>query len=142
MIQLVSQLLLAGIVGSYRGLDVVVKQLKVKKYSGETQEVAETRVCNELIYEARIINKLGDHPGLPLLFGVCSKCASFRLVIQFHGVKDRSSALMISSTLTKMAISAVTVWLDVIRKVAEALHVHNAGFIHNDIKGNNVVLDN
>ena len=37
-----------------------------------------------------------------------------------------------------MAISAVTVWLDVIRKVAEALlHVHNTGFVHNDIKGNN-----
>lgn len=45
--------------GSYRGLDVVLKQLKVKKYSGETQEVAETRVRNELIYEAHIINKLG-----------------------------------------------------------------------------------
>ncbi|XP_068715514.1 probable serine/threonine-protein kinase DDB_G0267514 [Montipora foliosa] len=82
-------------IGSYRGLDVVVKQLKIKKYRGETQEDAERRVRNELIYEARIINKLGDHPGLPLLFGV-----------------------------------------------AEALiHVHNAGFAHNDIKGNNVVLD-
>jgi len=42
--------------GSYRGLDVVVKQLKVKKYSKETQEDAETRVRKELIYEARIIN--------------------------------------------------------------------------------------
>ena len=127
--------------GSYRGLDVVVKQLKVKKYRGETQEDAETRVRKELIYEARIINKLGDHPGLPLLFGVCSKHAQFRLVMQFHGVKDRSSSFTSSSALTKMAISAVTVWLDVIRKVAEALlHVHNTGFVHNDIKGNNVVL--
>lgn len=129
--------------GSYRGLDVVVKQLNVKKYSGETQEDAETRVRNELIYEARIINKLGDHPGLPLLFGVCSKRAPFRLVMQFHGLQDRSSAFTISSALTKMAISAVTVWLDVIRRVAEALlHVHKTGFVHNDIKGNNVVLDN
>jgi len=42
-----------------------------------------------------------------------------------------------------MTISSVAVWLDVIRKVAEALlHVHNTGFLHNDIKGNNVVLDN
>lgn len=58
-------------------------------------------------------------------------------------MKDHSSALTISSALTKIAISAVTVWLDVIRKVAEALlHIHNAGFIHNDMKGNNVALDN
>ena len=122
---------------------VVVKQLNVKKHSGETQEDAETRVRNELIYEARIINKLGDHPGLPLLFGVCSKRAPFRLAMQFHGLQDRSSAFTISSALTKMAISAVTVWLDVIRRVAEALlHVHNTRFIHNHIKGNNIVLDN
>lgn len=115
----------------------------LKKYSGETQEDAETRVRNELIYEARIINKLGDYPGLPLLFGVCSKRAPFRFAMQFHGLQDRSSAFTISSALTKMAISAVTVWLDVIRRVAEALlHVHKTGFIHNDIKGNNVVLDN
>jgi len=129
--------------GSYRGLDVLVKQLNLKKYNRETQEDAETRVRKELIYEARIINKLGDHPGLPLLFGVCSKRAPFRLVMQFHGVKDRSSSFTISSALTKMAISAKTVWLDVIRKVAEVLiHVHNTGFVHNDIKGNNVVPDN
>ena len=129
-------------IGSYRGLDVVVKQLKIKKYRGETQEDAERRVRNELIYEARIINKLGDHPGLPLLFGVCSKRAPFRLIIQFHGEIDRNAAFTISSALTKVAISTVTEWLDVIRKVAEALiHFHNAGFAHNDIKGNNVVLD-
>ena len=51
-------------VGSYRGLDVVVKQLKIKKCREETQEDAERRVRNKLIYKARIINKLGDHPGL------------------------------------------------------------------------------
>ena len=100
---------------------------------------ADTKVCNELINEAQIINNLGDHPGLPLLFGVCNKSAPFHVVMQFHGLKDRSSVFTISSMLTKMVISAVTVWLD----VAEALlHVHNTRFIHNHIKGNNIVLDN
>ena len=73
----------------------------LKKYSGETQEDAETRVRNELIYEARIINKLGDHPGLPLLFGVCSKRAPFRLAMQFHDLQDRSSAFTILARLPK-----------------------------------------
>ena len=43
--------------------------------------------------------------------------------------------------LTKVAISIVTEWLDVIRKVAEALiHVHNAGFAHNDVY-NPILID-
>ena len=63
--------------------------------------------------------------------------------MQFHGVRDGSSFFTIFSTFTKLAITAVRVWLDVIRKVAEALlQVHNTAFVHNDIKGNNVVLDN
>lgn len=96
-----------------------------------------------MIYEARIINELSDHPALPLLSRVCSKRTPFCPIIQFHGEKDRSSAFTISSALTKVAISAVTEWLDVIQKVTEALiHVCNAGFAHNDIKGDNVVLDN
>ena len=129
--------------GSYRGMDVVVKQLKVKELKGETRESAERRVREELRYEARIINKLGDHSGLPLLFGICSKRSPFHLILQFHGEKNCSAAFTIFSALNKALISSIVVWTDILRKVAEAVHhVHNVGFLHNDIKGNNVVLDN
>lgn len=129
--------------GSYRGLDVVVKQLKVKQLKGETPKEAQRRVKEELRYEARIINRLGDHPGLPLLFGICSVNAPYRLIIQFHGEKNCNASFTISSGLSKRSISEISVWRDIVRKVAEALrHVHNTGFLHNDLKGNNVVLDN
>ena len=73
--------------GVYRGLDVVVKELRVQQFKRESNEDAEERTVNELIYEARILNKLGDHPGLPLVFGVCSKDRPYRLIMQFHGEK-------------------------------------------------------
>ena len=129
--------------GSYRGMEVVIKQLKVKELRGETRESAERRVREELIYEARIINKLGDHSGLPLLYGICSKHSPFRIILQFHGEKNCSAAFTIFSALNKALISSIVVWTDILRKVCEAVHhVHNVGFLHNDIKGNNVVLDN
>ena len=53
--------------GVYRGLDVVVKELHVQQFQRESHEDAEERTANELIYEVRILNKLGDHPGLPLV---------------------------------------------------------------------------
>lgn len=39
-------------------------------------------------------------------------------------------------------ISDRATWLDIIRKFASTLiHVHDVGFLHNDIKANNVLLD-
>lgn len=127
--------------GVYRGMDVVVKELRVQQFQHESHEDAAERTVNELIYEARILNKLGDHPGLPLLFGVCSKERPYRLIMQFHGEKEGNS-LSISSTLSKKTITDQATWTRIIVKTAEALaHVHNMGFLHNDLKSNNVVLD-
>ena len=128
--------------GLYRGIDVVVKELRVKQLQRESREQAEARVVEELVYEARILNKLGDHPGLPLLFGVCTKRAPYRLIMQFHGNQDGSS-LIIHSALSDKSIPDKMTWTRIIVKTAEALaRVHEKGFLHNDLKSNNVVLDN
>jgi len=37
------------------------------------------------IHKAPILNKLGDHPGLPVLFGMCMKGMPYRLIKQFYG---------------------------------------------------------
>lgn len=128
--------------GDFRGLKVVVKTLRVRQMQGESVGDAEKRVRNELLYEARIITKLGDHPGLPPIYDVCSQMQPFRLVIQFHGDKRDNSSLTISSVLSrKMRISKAH-WFEIIANIARALqHVHKVGFVHNDIKANNVVLD-
>ena len=42
------------------------------------------------MHEATILSDLGDHPDVPLLFGVQTKVSLFRLVLQFHGDKKGS----------------------------------------------------
>lgn len=42
---------------AYRGIDVVVKEFRLRYYNNESKKEAETRVREELIYEARIMTK-------------------------------------------------------------------------------------
>ena len=128
--------------GDFRGLKVVMKTLRVRQMQGESVGDAEKRVRNELLYEARIITKLGDHPGLPPIYDVCSQMQPFRLVMQFRGDKRDNSSLTISSVLSrKMRISKAH-WFEIIANIARALqHVHKVGFMHNEIRANNVVLN-
>ena len=61
--------------------------------------------------------------------------------MQFHREKEGNS-LSISSALSKKTITDQATWTRIIVKTAKALaHVHNMGFLHNDLKSNNVVLD-
>ena len=125
----------------YRGIRVVVKELRVKQLQLESRGEAEARVVRELIYEARILNKLGDHPSLPLLFGVCSERTPYHLIMQFHGNQDGTS-FTISTALSKKRITKKITWIRIIAKAAGALaRIHEKGFLHNDLKSNNVVLD-
>lgn len=59
--------------GLYRRISVAVKELKLEVVGKETPEDA--------VDEAQVLTRLGDHRGLPLLFGVCSKAEPFSLVL-------------------------------------------------------------
>lgn len=121
---------------------MVSKNFVVKKRRHEAQGQAEERVREELLYEARIIKKLGDHPGIPLVFGVCTKREPFSIVMQFHGDRKELKSITIDRALCEKTITDKLAWIDIIRKLTKALmHVHKTGFLHNDIKSNNVILD-
>lgn len=86
-----------------------------------------------------MIGQLGDHRGLPLLFGVITKSLPLRLITQFHGQNKSYSTLhkvIKKGTLDKPS------WLGILKKIIEALdHMHKAGVVHNNVKSNNVVLE-
>lgn len=117
----------------------VVKELQIHCINQQTKEDAKKRTCNELLNEANIINQLGDYPGLPLLFGVCSRNTSFRLVLQFRG--DGCGSITLVRALQSKLVMKKREWDDIMVKTANALqNANSVGFLHNDLKSNNVLL--
>lgn len=87
-----------------------------------------------------MISKLGDHCGLPLLFGVQTQAAPCSIVLKFFGHKDTS--VTIYRAACKKNFLSSDQWKLVVNHVCEALqHVHTKGYLHNDLKANNVVLE-
>jgi len=119
--------------GEYR---VVVKEIKTKDSTRKELE----RAKHEVIHEATVLSEIGDHPGIPHLFGVCSEQAPFYLVLQRCAVEGRSVTL--TKAVTERIITDVNECVKILKKIGETLlFVHNKGYLHNDLKGNNVVLD-
>lgn len=118
----------------YRGMKVAVKEMKGKDGSNK-----ETEHCRqEVLHEANILMNLGDHPNLPLLFGICTKHQPFSIVLQFHGTGNKSLTLhkVLRNKLMNMKRTAT-----VFKELAETLHyIHNKGLLHNDLKTNNVIM--
>ena len=74
---------------TYRGIPVVIKQYKeAHKDKKRAEELF--KLQKEAAHEARIIEKLGDHPGIPLLFGVILQNEPISIVLQFHGQGEKA----------------------------------------------------
>jgi len=86
-----------------------------------------------------VITALGDHERLPMIVGVVTTQEPLCLVTQFHGINGTSGTphhAAISNIITSPEC------LDIFVEICYALkHVHSRGFLHNDIKVNNVVLE-
>ena len=119
----------------YRGIDVIVKQMKHSNYA-----VDKEKARKNLLHEAEVIAVLGDHASLPMLFGVVTKSLPMCLVTQFHGLKEESTTLHQAASTENMLTPAKCI--AIFLKISSTLrYVHSKGYLHNDIKGNNVVLE-
>lgn len=118
--------------GKYKGLNVCLKFFRKKK-------VVRSKM---IINEVKAMLGLTPHSSLPLLFGVCMEPDPI-LVTQFIGFNQEGVTLdKFSRKLTSMT------WLDecspehLILTMFEGLHaIHLSGFIHNDIKSNNIMIE-
>ena len=104
------------------------------------KSIKESERCKkEIIHEANVLNSLGDNEGLPLLLGVCTETEPYSLVIQFYGRGEESLTLH-KAIKEKMLTKTSTV--DTFVRICNTLEfIHTKGYLHNDLKTNNVLLE-
>jgi tRNA A-37 threonylcarbamoyl transferase component Bud32 len=119
---------------SYRGIKVVVKEMK----GNNSSEIDKQRCRREALHEASVLNSPGDHPGLPLLFGVCSDASPYSIVLHFHG-RESESLTLLKAANKKMfdKIQKISAFRDICNVLD---YIHSNGYLHNDLKANNVLL--
>lgn len=116
----------------YRDILVAVKEFKAEKFGRDNMK-------KEVRNEAKMISHLEDHRGVPLLFGIVTKSEPLRLITKFHGRKDMCVTL--SNLIKKKKLDKPT-WLGILKDTIKALdHIHSGGILHNDLKSNNVVME-
>ena len=117
----------------YRGIQVVVKEML------EGKSVDAERRKRKVLREAEVIDNLGDHSGLPFLFGVLIEKEPYCLVLQFHGVEGQSLTLL---DATNSNLLSMKEFYDIFVRICSVLeHIHSKGYLHNDNKGNNIILE-
>ena len=80
------------------------------------------------------------HPNIPFIFGMIDeKCPG--LVIEFHGDIVKMCSLTLFDAIKRSQEISASVWLKIISCLCSAFaYVHESGILHNDIKGNNILL--
>lgn len=120
--------------GKYHCISVVIKEYKEKRHFSFSFLQREAR------HEVQVLQQSGDHPGIPLFFGVVLKKKPVSLVLKYHG--EGGESLTVYKAAKNSSVSEQKDWKRILHDTAVALdHIHRCGFMHNDLKCNNVVLE-
>lgn len=119
----------------YRNITAVVKEMKRRNNTFKEGE----RCKLEVFHEANVLHSLGDHAGLPFLLGICTEQEPYCLVLQFHGCGEESLTLHKG---IKRRLLNKTSTVGTFKDICGTLeYIHGKGFLHNDLKSNNVLLE-
>lgn len=119
------------IAGSYKGVSAAFKVFKDLSHYKEVHA------------EANILLKIPSHPGIPMLIGVCTTSTPFVLATKLcktaGKAKTYSGFLRSQQEYSKPNLRLA---LHLLLSVGEAIsHIFSVDILHNDIKGNNIVLE-
>lgn len=74
-----------------------------------------------------------------MLFGLCTQQKPYILVMQYFGINGR--CLTLNRASKGSLITSHNDWVRIFKEVAETmLYIHSRKYLHNDIKGDNIVL--
>lgn len=111
---------------SYRGIEVAVKILKGDSSKGQ------------LIHEATVIREIGDHPGIPYVYGICCEGSNKMLVMQCC---TQSGKVITLHDAMSQESNFGYLWTTITVKLTQALlFIHKRGYVHNNLKENNELL--
>ena len=113
--------------GSYKGIEVAVKVFKGKP---------SWKIVHK---EANILLKIPSHLGIPMFIGLFTVDFPYLLVTKRHQYSGKSTTYSnmvkhYQKAQNNQLLCLLCTLLDTI------MHIHNSGILHNDIKGNNVLV--
>ena len=129
----------SGFVGSGR-FGVCCKMVYAGKYTVCVKKLSSDTPDRQLLTEARILRVLGTHKYIPYCFGICT--SEHSIVMSFHAVSGIAINVhrALYKTPTEMTFDPLD-WVNCLKDIVEALDfIHNKGYLHNDIKLDNIVL--
>lgn len=121
----------------YKGSCVAVKCLKTS-----TEKDSKEGAFRAIIHEAKVMLSLKSHESFPTLLGVSVDEKPFKIVMQFYGIQGQSISFLplICNCDGKLMLSEEP-WHSLLYHLAKAVHhFHDCGYLHNDIKTDNVVI--
>jgi len=125
---------------NYKGSCVAVKCLK--RLSEESDFIhTEAELRRATIHEAKILLNLKSHESIPTLLGVSVDKEPFKIVMQFYALQNESVSLYSLCKGEHRIPLSTEQWHSLINRLAKGIdHVHSCGYLHNDIKTDNVVI--
>ena len=117
------------------GIDVVEKQLSGSTCSNEEDALKEAQIMQVLM-----------HPNIPTVLGVQLEKKPYSIVMEFIG--ECKCSVTVHKLLQDMLLQKRLKldnrdWIKISYNLADALgHIHKMGFLHCDLKSNNIVVSN
>ena len=125
----------------YRGMDVAVKAYH------DLDGFSDNSLKKIVLREANVLLNLHSHKGIPKLLGVVLNKKPYQMVTSFHGINGESTTVrkILQKKCQGMAAALPNSkqdWFKVFGSIADVLlHIHKAGYVHGDLKTDNVLIE-